>query len=90
MRILIVDDQSFNLDALEAILTYKCMIDCKRIVDRALSGKEAIEKVKQNLILNKFNACDYFLILMDCNMPFIDGYQSTDIIRSMIHEHKLP
>jgi len=45
-------------------------------VDIANNGQEAIEKL-QNCESNK-----YSLILMDCQMPIMDGYQATRAIRS--------
>jgi CheY-like chemotaxis protein len=43
-------------------------------IDIAETGYEAIEK---------FNENNYQLILMDCNMPEMDGFQATDKIRTI-------
>jgi DNA-binding LytR/AlgR family response regulator len=45
MRILIVDDQSFNIDALKIILKYKIGIETDIFCDSACDGFDAIEKV---------------------------------------------
>jgi len=41
--------------------------------ESAVNGQEALEKMKQKR---------YHLILMDCQMPILDGYQTTERIRS--------
>ena len=69
-KILLVDDQEVNLittkSKLEKILLY---VSC----DIARSGKEAINMAKQN---------KYQLILMDVQMPEINGIEATKKIRS--------
>ncbi len=67
-RILIVDDDSDNL----------------------LIAKKALEKITQNIVLASsgnealdFLKKDYFdLVLMDCRMPILDGFETTKKIRA--------
>ena len=33
--------------------------------------------------------CSYDLIMMDCNMPFMDGYESTKRIRQYLFSQKI-
>jgi len=67
-NILVVDDNKVNRDALYAI-TSKHGINCHL----AASGYQAIEMCKTN---------QYDLILMDIQMPEIDGYETSMHIRS--------
>ena len=67
-KILIVDDRAENLFALEVTLSdenYLCV--------RASSGKEALE------ILNREQ--DFAIILMDVQMPKMDGFETVELIR---------
>ena len=75
-KILIVDDQSFNIDALNIILKTVLKLNTAKLCSFALSGSEAIEKVKASTLANG-GECGFSLVLMDCNMPVIDGYSAT-------------
>ena len=72
-RVLIVDDEVFNIQAIKIILKYYIKLDPDLVCDSAKNGEEALEMVKRNVKKNNFSDCDYWLILMDCNMPFMDG-----------------
>lgn len=67
-RILAVDDNPVNLQVVERMLA---RLGCQ--VDTAGSGEQA-------LALNEEQAYD--LILMDCQMPKLDGYQTTVLLRA--------
>ena len=75
---MIVDDQSFNIEALLLILRYSMGLNnIKKFCDRANDGQEALHLIQKNVEDNNYVKCDYHLIFMDCNMPFVDGYQAT-------------
>ena len=75
-RILIVDDEVFNIQAIKIIMKYFIKLDPELVCDTAQNGEDAVDKIKKNVKKNNKVGCDYSLILMDCNMPFMDGYDA--------------
>ena len=71
-KILIVDDNLFNLVPLEMLL--KKIYGIK--VDKACNGQIAVDLVRENL---SKGCCEkkYKLVLMDLQMPIMDGYEAT-------------
>lgn len=67
-RILIVEDNLFNVKVVKRILKFWDME-----IDIAHDGYEALEMIKVK---------DYNIVLMDLQMPRMDGYQATETIRS--------
>ena len=45
------------------------------IAEFAYNGEEAVNKIKQAVKEN--NPFKYQMIMMDCHMPFMDGYDAT-------------
>lgn len=71
-RILLVEDNELNREiATEFLSEYGFKIDC------AGDGAVAVEKVK------KSEAGYYNLVLMDIQMPYMDGYKATEEIRCL-------
>ena len=75
-KILIVDDNVSNIIVIEELL---CDLDVELV--RARSGLEAIEKTRQH---------DFALILMDVQMPGMDGFECVEIIRQDAKNLLLP
>ncbi|MCI9463211.1 MAG: GNAT family N-acetyltransferase [Lachnospiraceae bacterium] len=71
-RILVVDDNEINLEIENEVLK-----DAGFLVDTAGDGSIALEKIKQS------KPGDYDLILMDIQMPIMDGYHATRAIREI-------
>jgi len=83
-RCMIVDDEPFNIDALKIALQCATIerpgFNFSNRVDSASNGAKAVELLK-----SKYEAgFTYKFILMDCNMPRMDGYQATALIRKFI------
>ena len=73
----------FNLIPLELLLKEMYQIQ----VDKAMNGKEAVNMFSKNM--NK-KCCNtkYKLVLMDLNMPIMDGYEATVQILTMLRRHQ--
>ncbi|MBL4716652.1 MAG: PAS domain S-box protein [Bacteroidia bacterium] len=78
IKILLVEDNPINL-----LLAKKVLSGWNCTADAAENGKIAIEKL---------NTCDYDLILMDLQMPVMDGYEATKHIRNKMDptKNKIP
>lgn len=73
-RILIVDDSEDNRQLIKLYLK-----NIAHIVDTAEDGAMAIEKFKNN---------PYDIVLMDIQMPVLDGYMATKMIREWEEENR--
>ncbi len=69
LKILVVEDNFLNMKVIQKILDYLQMS-----YSIAQNGKEAVEK---------FSEAEFQLILMDCQMPVMDGYEAAQKIREM-------
>ena len=88
-RILIVDDQIFNIIAIKVLIQSYLHVDPDLICDFAMNGKEALNKVIQNTKDNENNHTSYKLILMDCNMPLMDGMETSFKIRNFLWKRRI-
>ncbi len=72
--VLVAEDVEVNRTVIRALAE---RLGCR--VDLAANGLEAVELVTEN---------DYDLVLMDCNMPVMDGYAATRKIRQLGYDEK--
>ncbi|MET0094248.1 MAG: response regulator, partial [Sedimenticola sp.] len=75
-RVLVVEDNEINLEVAQELLEQNGIH-----VSVAVNGREAVEKV---------HSASFDAVLMDVQMPVMDGYQATTMIRSEPHFKDLP
>ena len=75
-RVLLVDDNEINQELVTELLTSNAML-----VDTAYNGREALDLL---------NSGEYDIVLMDCQMPVMDGYEATLEIRKQERFSRLP
>jgi len=76
IHFLVAEDNKVNQIVAQAILT-EAGLDC----EIAHNGQEAYDKFLEG---------GFDLILMDCQMPEVDGYEATGMIREWEQEHQKP
>ncbi|WP_020590126.1 response regulator [Desulfobacter curvatus] len=75
-KVLLVEDNDINQElAVELLVSNGMAVDC------AVNGQQALDLLEQN---------HYDGVLMDCQMPVMDGYAATKIIRQKAEYEKLP
>jgi len=75
-RVLLVEDNQFNQELALELLEIQGMV-----AELAENGLEAVERIAKN------QTKDFDIVLMDCQMPVMDGYTATQQIRSAWGEH---
>ena len=75
-KILLVDDIQLNLDLLEEMLE-----EVNASYDRAYSGEEALKKIEEE---------EYALVLLDVQMPGLNGFETAEKIWKLKHGKDLP
>lgn len=70
LKVLVAEDDLINQKVISGILS---KVGC--VIEIAQNGQEVIDKVKMG---------DYDLILMDCLMPVLNGYDATTFIRNTL------
>ena len=78
-RLLLVEDDPTN-----QLVTQSILVKCGYQVDAAANGREALALLERE---------DYALVLMDCMMPVMNGYEATAVIRdpgSAVRNHAIP
>jgi len=82
-KILIIDDESFNCQAMLGMISVLKLPEVGSRVDLAYSGQDALDLVEQSIDEAK-QECDYSVIFTDCSMPFMDGYECCQRIHCLL------
>lgn len=77
IKLLVADDHKLFIEGLRYVLKNELQIE---VTDFALNGKEAIEKCR---------ILDIDAVIMDINMPVIDGLQATEQIKQLFPSIKI-
>ena len=75
-KILLVEDNEVN-----RIVAIELLEQARLLVDTAVNGEQALIKLRQNR---------YDCVLMDVQMPLLDGYQTTRRLRQLAELEQLP
>ena len=86
-RILIIDDEPFNVIGMQLLLNNLGIKGLGSSVDRAYNGLEGFNKVKHSFMEGKHI---YGLIITDISMPVMDGYQASKEIRDFYKCNQVP
>ena len=71
-KVLLVEDNALNREIARMLLK-----EMGFIIDDAWNGKEAYDKVRES------ESGEYSIVLMDIQMPIMDGYEATKLIRNL-------
>eukprot|EP01016_Furgasonia_blochmanni_P022955 TRINITY_DN2490_c0_g1_i2.p1 TRINITY_DN2490_c0_g1~~TRINITY_DN2490_c0_g1_i2.p1 ORF type:complete len:344 (-),score=65.50 TRINITY_DN2490_c0_g1_i2:147-1178(-) len=86
--VLIVDDNDFNIESLKRVLS-----KFKITFESCYNGLECLKRVQEKH--QERNGCQsctkpYRLILMDCEMPVMDGFEATKSLKQLMAQRLLP
>ena len=86
-KILIVDDDPFNVFSLKQLLCLFKLPDFDQRIVTAFNGVEAIEAIESNLNQTGQQVTSSIgLVITDCNMPVMDGFEASKSIINLLDQ----
>ena len=76
------DDEPFNISAVIGIMKVLGLKNAEEVVDTCYNGETLVEYVKNAVEANDHQR--YSLILTDCQMPVMDGYEAIKNVRDLL------
>ena len=70
-------------------MKYQLKIDVDKLTVRATSGQQALNIIDKDLAQHKYTKSSFKLILMDYEMPGMNGPQTTNKIRERLFEEQI-
>lgn len=80
-KMILVDDEAFNILAIKGMMRVLGMTNIDEKVEECFNGLECVNLIEN--AINENQSERYSLILTDCKMPIMDGYESTKRIRKL-------
>jgi CheY-like chemotaxis protein len=80
-----VDDEAFNILVIKGLMRVLGMQNIDSRVDCCYNGEQLVEHVQK--AVDEGDPYRYSLILTDCMMPFMDGYEAVKRVRTMLKNH---
>lgn len=81
-KIIIADDEPFNLQIIMGFMKMLKVPDIKNTVMKCYNGKEVVELIEQSI--SEGDPLRYGLIITDCSMPIMDGYEECERVRALL------
>lgn len=82
---MVVDDEAFNILVIKGLMRVLGMTDIEERVDSGYNGEQLVEHIEK--AINEGDPYRYSLILTDCMMPFMDGYEATKRVRKLLQHY---
>ena len=86
-KILVVDDEAFNIIVIKGLMRVLGMLEIDSRVDCCYNGEQAVEYIQR--AVDEGDPYRYSLVLTDCMMPFMDGYEAVKRIRTILKHYTM-